>query len=228
MGKKPTTLENLEAAVRIVRELTAGRQIVYEEHPIQMTWADSGVPPVWVAGYGPKALRCAGRIGDGVVLQFADPHLIKWSLSFVRQGAEEAGRDFSKIRVMSAAPIWISEDLSVGREHVRWFPALVSNHVVDLVSRYKPEELPPELTAFIQNREGYNYLHHAEVGSSNAGFVSDEVVDRFCVLGPVKDHVRKLQDLRAAGVTQFNIYLMCGDEEQQLETYGREVIRAIQ
>jgi probable F420-dependent oxidoreductase len=228
MGRKPATIENLAEAVRVVRELTAGNPIVYEGHPIQMTWADSGVPPVWVAGYGPKALRCAGRIGDGVVLQFADPHLIKWCLSFVREGAEEAGRDFSKIRVMSAAPIWISEDLPVGREHVRWFPALVSNHVVDLVSRYKPEELPPELTAFIANREGYNYLHHAEVGSSNAGFVSDEVVDRFCVLGHVKDHIRKLQQLRAAGVTQFNIYLMCGDEEQQLETYGREVVRALQ
>ena len=224
MGKKPTTLETLEAAVQVVRDLTSGKQIVYEGQPIQMPWADDGVPPIWIAGYGPKALRCAGKVGDGVVLQFADPYLIKWCLSFVRQGAEEAGRDFSKIRVMSAAPIWISEDLNVGREHVRWFPALVSNHVVDLVSRYKPEELPPELTAFIQNREGYNYLHHAEVGSSNAGFVSDEVVDRFCILGGVRDHIRKLQELRAAGVTQFNIYLMCGDEEKQLEVYGREVI----
>jgi probable F420-dependent oxidoreductase len=224
MGKKPTTLENLEAAVQVVRDLTGGKQIVYEGQAIQMAWADDGVPPIWVAGYGPKALRCAGKVGDGVVLQFADPYLIKWCLNFVRQGAEEAGRDFSKIRVMSAAPIWISEDLAVGREHVRWFPALVSNHVVDLVSRYKPEELPPELTAFIQNREGYNYLHHAEVGSSNSEFVTDEVVDRFCILGGVRDHIRKLQDLRAAGVTQFNIYLMCGDEEKQLEIYGREVI----
>jgi len=224
MGKKPTTLENLEAAVQVVRDLTAGKQIVYEGQPIQMAWADDGVPPIWIAGYGPKALRCAGKVGDGVVLQFADPYLIKWCLGFVRQGAEEAGRDFSKIRVMSAAPIWISEDLAVGRDHVRWFPALVSNHVVDLVSRYKPEELPPELTAFIQNREGYNYLHHAEVGSSNSEFVTDEVVDRFCILGGVRDHIRKLQDLRAAGVTQFNIYLMCGDEEKQLEIYGRDVI----
>ena len=98
---------------------------------------------------------------------------------------------------------------------------------MDLVSRYKPEELPPELTAFVQNREGYNYLHHAEVGSSNAGFVSDEVVDRFCILGGVRDHIRKLSDLRAVGVTQFNIYLMCGEEEQQLRTYGRDVIPAL-
>src|SRR5436853_1979812 len=110
MGKKPTTLENLEAAVQVVRDLNAGKQIVYEDHPIQMTWADSGVPPVWVAGYGPKALRCAGKIGDGVILQFADPALIKWCLGFVREGAEETGRDFSKIKVMSATAVWISDD----------------------------------------------------------------------------------------------------------------------
>ena len=224
MGKKPTTLANLEETVQVIRDLNSGKQIVYEEHPIQMPWADSGVPPVWVAGYGPKALTCAGRIGDGVILQFADPHLIKWCLQFVRQGAEEAGRDFASIRVMSAAPVWVSDDLDVARDHVRWFPALVSNHVADLVSRYRPEDLPPELTSYIRGRQGYDYLHHAEVGSSNSEFVTDEVVDRFCIVGPVAEHVRRLKELESIGVTQFNIYLMCGEEEQTLEVYGRKVM----
>ena len=227
MGKKPTTLENLEETVRTIRDLTAGKQITYEDHPIQMPWADKGVPPIWIAGYGPKALRCAGRVGDGVILQFADPHLIKWCLGFVKEGAREAGRDFSKMKVMSATAVWVSNDRKVAREHVRWFPALVSNHVVDLVSRYKPEELPPELTGYIQDRKGYNYLHHAEVGSSNAEFVTDEVVDRFCVVGTADDHVEKLRELKAIGVTQFNIYLMCGEEEKTLETYGKEIIPAV-
>src|SRR5215831_8119112 len=226
MGKKPTTLENLEEAVRVIRDLNGGKQITYEGQPIQMGWADKGVPPIWVAGYGPKALRCAGKIGDGVILQFADPHLIKWCLNFVREGAEEVGRDFSKIKVMSAAPVWVSDDLAVARDRVRWFPALVSNHVVDLVSRYKPEELPPELTTYIKDRKRYDYLHHAEVGSDNAEFVTDEVVDRFCIVGPVKEQIRRLKELEEAGVTQFNIYLMCGEEEQTVEIYGRDVIPA--
>jgi alkanesulfonate monooxygenase SsuD/methylene tetrahydromethanopterin reductase-like flavin-dependent oxidoreductase (luciferase family) len=149
-------------------------------------------------------------------------------LQFVREGAEEAGRDFSKIRVMSAAPVWVSDDLAAARDHVRWFPALVSNHVVDLVSRYKPEELPPELTAYVKERKGYDYLHHAEVGSGNAEFVNDEVVDRFCIVGPAKEQTRRLKELEEAGVTQFNIYLMCGDEEQTVEVYGSDVIPACQ
>jgi len=227
MGKKPTTLERLEETVKVIRDLTGGKKIIYEGQPIQMVWADSGVPPVWIAGYGPKALRLAGRIADGVILQFADPYLIKWCLNFVREGAEEAGRDFSTLRVMSAAPVWVSEDLSEARERVRWFPALVSNHVVDLISRYRPEELPVELTAYVKDRRGYDYLHHAEVGSSNAEFVPDEIVDRYCIVGPVEEHVRRLQELKELGVTQFNIYLMCGEEEKTVEIYGSEVIPRI-
>jgi probable F420-dependent oxidoreductase len=224
MGKKPTTLARLEETVAIIRDLTAGKQIIYQGHAIQMPWASAGVPPVWVAGYGPRALRCAGRIADGVILQFADVHLIKWCLGFVREGAEEAGRDFSTIRVMSATAVWVSDDLTKARQQVRWFPALVSNHVVDLISRYRPEELPEELTAYVRDRKSYNYLHHAEVGSSNAEFVPDDIVDRYCLVGPVETHLHRLQELQEAGVTQFNIYLMSGEEEHTLEVYGRDII----
>jgi probable F420-dependent oxidoreductase len=226
MGKKPTTLARLEEAVALIRDLTAGKQVTYEGQPLQMPWADAGVPPVWVAGYGPKALRCAGRIADGVILQFGDLHLIKWCLGFVRQGAEAAGRDFSAIRVMSATAVWVSDDLAQAREQVRWFPALVSNHVVDLVSRYSTQELPEELTAYVRDRPAYNYLHHAEVGSSNATFVSDDIVDRYCLVGPVEVHLQRLWELQEAGVTQFNIYLMSGEEERTLEVYGRDIIPA--
>ncbi len=224
LGKKPTTLENLEEFVRAFRELNAGKTIQHEGVSARFPWASAGVPPVWVAGYGPKALRTAGRIGDGVILQFADPDLIDWCMGFVREGAREAGRDPAKIEVMSAAPVWVSDDLALARERVRWFPALVANHVVDLVSRYKPEELPASLTSFIRNRGSYDYLHHAEVGSDNASFVTDEIVDRFCIVGPVAEHRKKLAALRAVGVTQFNIYLMCGEEEQTLDVYAREVL----
>src|SRR5258708_864361 len=100
------------------------------------------------------------------------------------ENLEEFVRIFRKIEVMAAAPVWASDDLKTAREHVRWFPALVSNHVMDLISKYKPEELPPALTSFVKDRGKYDYLHHCEVGSDNADFVTDEVVDRFCIIGP--------------------------------------------
>jgi alkanesulfonate monooxygenase SsuD/methylene tetrahydromethanopterin reductase-like flavin-dependent oxidoreductase (luciferase family) len=110
---------------------------------------------------------------------------------------------------------------------VRWFPALVSNHVVDLVRRYGESSLPADLTAYVRDRPGYDYRHHAEVGSSNAAFVDDESVDRFCVVGTPDEHIAKLRDLAKVGVRQFNIYLMNGDEERQLEIYGERVIPAL-
>jgi probable F420-dependent oxidoreductase len=223
LGKKPVTPAELERAVVTFRALTAGQEVQYEGQPARLTWA-TGSPPVWIAGYGPKVLSLAGRIADGVILQFADPDLIAWCLGFVWQGAKEAGRDPKSVEVMAAAPVWVSDDLVLARQRVRWFPALVSNHVVDLISRYRPEDLPASLTSYVQDRAGYDYQHHAEVGSDNARFVSDEVVDRFCLVGPVEAHREKLRKLAEVGVTQFNIYLMCGDEEQTLESYKREVL----
>ena len=226
LGKKPTTIENLEEFVKVFRALNSGQGVDYEGTDARFPWATAGVPRVWVAGYGPKVLRVAGHIADGIILQFADPDLIAWCLGFVREGAKAAGRDFKKIEIMSAAPVWASDDLKVARERVRWFPALVSNHVVDLIAKYKAEELPAALVSYVSNRGGYDYLHHCEVGSDNASFVTDEITDRFCLVGPIEAHRKKLEALRAVGVTQFNIYLMCGDEEKTLDIYSRDVLPA--
>ena len=225
MGKKPVSWSQLEQAVADFRALTSGKEIQHDGQPTRLSWAP-GSPPVWIAGYGPKVLQMAGRVADGIILQFADPDLIAWCLGFVREGARAAGRDAKRIEVMAAAPVWVSDDLSLARERVRWFPALVSNHVMDLIRQYKPEDLPPALTSYVEDRGHYDYQHHCEVSSDNASFVSDEVVDRFCVIGPVKAHHEKLRKLASVGVTQFNIYLMCGDEEQTLEIYEREILPA--
>src|SRR5271168_1078434 len=84
LGKKPVSWSQLEAAVKIFRELTGGQEIEYEGQTTRLTWAK--IPPrVWIAGYGPKVLHMAGRVADGIILQFADPALIDWCMSFVRE-----------------------------------------------------------------------------------------------------------------------------------------------
>jgi probable F420-dependent oxidoreductase len=226
LGKPPTSMGTLEDAIRVIKDLVEGRRTAYEGAELHLPWTGAWTLPVWVAGYGPMALAMTGRVADGIILQLADPDLIRWFVSQVRESARAAGRDPSTIRVQAAAAAYVGPR-ELGRERTRWFPALVSNHVVDLVNKYPREQLPASLTGYIRDRSGYDYLHHAEVGSSNAAFVGDEVADRFCVLGPAAEHVAKLRDLAAAGVDQFNIYLMNGDEEAQLEVYGREIIPAL-
>jgi probable F420-dependent oxidoreductase len=225
LGKPPTTMATLEEAIRVIRALVAGEKIGYEGTDLHFPWTKGWDLPVWVAGYGPMALAMTGRIADGLILQLADPDLIGWFVGQVREAEAAAGRPAGSVRIQAAAPAHVG-DLATCRDRTRWFPALVSNHVVDLINKYPRDQLPESLTGYIRDREGYDYLHHAEVGSSNAGFVGDEVTDRFCVLGSVEDHVAKLRALAAAGVDQFNVYLMNGDEETILEVYGQEIIPA--
>jgi probable F420-dependent oxidoreductase len=223
IGQAPVTVERLGWATRVIKDLAEGREVDYHGTKTQLKWASHRLE-TWIAGYGPKALRLAGELGDGVILQLADPHVIRWLLRFVREGAERAGRRFEDIKVMAAAPAYLSSDLPYAREQVRWFPALVSNHVVDLVNRYPPEELPEELTAYVRARDHYDYAEHGRVGAEHASFVSDEVVDRFCVIGTAEDARRRLTELQAAGVHQFNIYSMVGDPEGVIRAFGEFVI----
>ena len=223
LGKPPTSMATLEEAIVVIRDLVEGRAVTYEGTELQLPWSGKWKLPVWVAGYGPMALAMTGRVADGVILQLADPDLIRWFVCQVREAEAAAGRPAGSVKVQAAAPAHVGPR-EIGRERTRWFPALVSNHVVDLVNKYPREQLPESLTGYISDRTGYDYHHHAEVGSSNAAFVGDEVTDRFCVLGEPAEHVEKLQELAAAGVDQFNVYLMNGDEEEQLERYGSEIV----
>ena len=225
LGKAPTTMATLEEAVHVIRALAEGRPVEYEGAVLQLTWSAGHRLPVWIAGYGPVALKMTGRIADGAMLQIADPDLVRWFADQVRASARDAGRDPGAVRIMAAAPAHVG-DLADGRDRIRWFPALVGNHVVDLVNKYQGE-LPEALTHYVRGREGYDYLHHAEAGSANAAFVTDDVVDRFGIVGDAAAHIAKLRVLADAGVDQFNLYLMNGNEEEQLEIYGREIIPAL-
>ena len=226
LGKPPTTMATLEEAIVAIKGLVEGRSVTYEGTELRLPWTGNWTLPVWVAGYGPMALAMTGRIADGVILQLADPDLVAWFVGQIRAAEVAAGRPAGSVLVQAAAPAHVGE-LEDCRERTRWFPALVSNHVVDLVNKYPREELPDSLTGYVRDRTGYDYLHHAEVGSSNAGFVGDEVTDRFCVIGSVDDHLAKLRRLAEVGVDQFNVYLMNGDEEEMLEIYGRDIIPAL-
>jgi probable F420-dependent oxidoreductase len=225
LGKPPITMAHTEEAIRVIRALVAGESISYEGTELVFPWTRGWTLPVWVAGYGPMAIAMTGRVADGIILQLADPDLVRWFVGQLRDAEEAAGRERGTIKVQAAAPAHVGPR-DLGRERTRWFPALVSNHVVDLVNKYPREQLPDALTGYITDRAGYDYHHHAEVGSSNAAFVGDEVTDRFCILGSADEHVAKLRELADAGIDQFNLYLMNGDEDQQVEAYGKDVIPA--
>jgi probable F420-dependent oxidoreductase len=228
IGQKPVKVGPFEEALKMIKPFMNGERVHWNDTDIELAWVRPELPPIemHVAGYGPRVLAVAGRVGDGVIIQLADPDIISWTMETARAAAAEAGRDPAALKCIVCAPTHISDDLAAAREQVRWFPAMVSNHVRDLIARYGADGqvVPRALTDYVPAETHYDYDEHSRVGARHGAFVSDEICDRFCVLGTPEQAIEKLAELEQIGVDQFNIYLMTEGQERTLETYGREII----
>ncbi|MBV9381073.1 MAG: TIGR03842 family LLM class F420-dependent oxidoreductase [Streptosporangiaceae bacterium] len=228
IGQPPMSLATLSAAMTVIKGLAEGREVLHHGQPLRIPWVRDGRLEIWMAAYGPKALRLAGEQADGFILQTADPDIARWTIGTVRSAASAAGRDPGSITMCVAAPAYIGTDLPHQREQLRWFGGMVGNHVADLVARYGMQgPVPRELTDYIAGREGYDYSHHGRPDNPSVDFVPDEILDRFCLLGPESAHVDRLRELEEIGVGQFALYLMHDEEEKTLAAYGDNIIPAL-
>ncbi|GAA2728900.1 TIGR03842 family LLM class F420-dependent oxidoreductase [Streptomyces nogalater] len=234
-GRKPNTLARISEAMKVIRALGRGEEADLGGARIRIPWIKEGAEvPVWMAAYGPKALKMAGEEADGFILQLADLYLTEYMVKAVRDAAAAAGRDPSEVTICVAAPAYVTEDdspaaLAHARDQCRWFGGMVGNHVADLVARYgeRSADVPAELTDYIKARQGYDYAHHGRSGNPDTAFVPDEIVDRFCVIGPAERHIEKLTALRALGVDQFAVYDMHDAQEGTIDAYGSRIIPAV-
>jgi probable F420-dependent oxidoreductase len=227
LGLPPTTLGQLRECVQVIRGLANGETVTYNGRELAFPWITNGELEVWVAAYGPKALALTGEVGDGYILQLADPDIAAWMITAVRAAAEKAGRDPAAIKFCVAAPAYVGDDLAHQRDQTRWFGGMVGNHVADIVSRYGDSgSVPTALTEYIRGRHGYDYAEHGRAGNTHADFVPDDIVDRFCILGPAEAHIEKLRTLKELGVDQFALYLQHDDKDHTLTAYGEQIVPA--
>jgi probable F420-dependent oxidoreductase len=229
---RPATLAALREAVGVIKGLGNGEAVQYNGTTLRLPWANRSRLPVWVAAYGPKALELTGQCADGFILQLGDPQITEWMIAAVRKAATEAGRDPAEVSICVAAPAYVTdgsdEQLAHAREQCRWFGGMVGNHVADIVGRYgESSGVPRALTDYIASRQGYDYNQHGQAGNSHAQFVPDEVVDRFCLLGPVEEQVRRLEEYRKLGVDQFALYLQHDATDATLQAYADAVLPAV-
>jgi probable F420-dependent oxidoreductase len=228
IGRHPTTLATMSEAMRVIKDLAEGREVTHDGAALRIPWVRDGKLEIWMAGYGPKALKLAGEQADGFILQTADPHIARWTIGSVRAAATQAGRDPETITICVAAPAYVGSDLPHQRDQLRWFGGMVGNHVADLVARYGTSgPVPHELTDYIAGRKGYDYSHHGRAGNPSTDFVPDGIVDRFCLLGSESAHVDRLRELADLGVDQFAVYLMHDEPGKTLAAYGRDIIPAL-
>ncbi|WP_407318353.1 TIGR03842 family LLM class F420-dependent oxidoreductase [Isoptericola halotolerans] len=233
LNGRPSNLATLRDAVHVIRELGNSRPAEVGDRTVQFPWSTGSALDVWVAAYGPRALELTGQVGDGFILQLADPDIAAWMIRAVRDSAEASGRDPDEIVFCVAAPAYTGDGASPAarahmREQCRWFGGMVGNHVADIVARYGTDSaIPKALTDYVRDREGYDYNEHGRAGNSHTRFVPDEIVERFCLLGSPAEHVARLEELRDLGVTQFAAYLQHDNKDDTLRTYGERVIPAM-
>lgn len=225
---KPTTMSELRESIHVIRELANSRPVEYHGSTLQFPWSKGSQLDVWVAAYGPMALKLAGEVGDGYILQLADLDIAEWMIRTVRDAAAAAGRDPAAVKICVAAPMYIGDDRAHMREQCRWFGGMVGNHVADIVAKYGEHgTVPDALTEYIRGREGYDYNTHGRAENDHVDFVPDEIVERFCILGTADEHVEKLKRLAELGVDQFAGYLQHDNKEETLRVYGERVIPAL-
>src|SRR5215213_3453365 len=122
---RPVKLADLRDAIGVIRDLANGGRGHYRGTTLRLRWNPDSRLAIWVAAYGPKALALAGEVGDGFILQLADPDITAWSIEAVRRAAAAAGRDPDAITMCVAAPAYVTDGTEEGRRHAidqcRWF-----------------------------------------------------------------------------------------------------------
>jgi probable F420-dependent oxidoreductase len=225
LRRHPAKIAELEAAMRLIRDLTSGAVASVDEGTtVVMPWVSGSPVPVYAAAYGARMLEAAGRSADGVIIECADPHYISWALGHVRRGRESTGRDMAGFAVISCTATYVSADIEQAREQVRPFGAVVGNHVAEVLRNTGANSLPPELEAFIRDRPDYDYYKHVHTDSAQAGYVPDDVIDRLCIVGPAERCAERISELAAVGVTHVNFYAQTENFDEHMKIYADDVL----
>lgn len=200
LGKKPSTLANLERSIDVIRGLMEGRHVSYPDTnaDVHLTYVGSGLGiPVYPAVSSPKIHRLAGKIGDGaIVLVGTDPQFLKASRAELEAGAAEVGRDLKaqKFKVVCWTPCSIQPDGQAARRAVK-------AHVARVLKRKLPFELDaPTMEIVNKIRAHYEYYEHMVAGTAHGDLVTDDLVERFAIAGTPTEAHAQLKRIAATGL----------------------------
>jgi 5,10-methylenetetrahydromethanopterin reductase len=230
VGLRPVPLAELEEYALAIRGLLSTGSTTYHERPARLTWARARVP-IFLAASGPRTLRLAGRIADGVVIRTGIlPEVIRDSIAQVHEGAREAGRDPSRIELWW----WPDANLAANRREaigaITMSLAAAGNHL----SRFTTEgkHVPPDLLPRVRALgERYTYGDHVQPGSENARLIEelglvDYLADRFAVAGTPAECIRTLERAVEAGARRFWISVHFDDKLRFIRDWAERVAPA--
>jgi 5,10-methylenetetrahydromethanopterin reductase len=230
LGLRPASLAELRAYALTIRELLTTGVASYHDTPARLTWTRAKIP-VYLAASGPKTLRLAGEIADGVVIRTGIlPEIVRESIAQVRAGARAAGRDPDAIDLWWWPDANVAASYREGVEEIKMSLAAAGNHLSRFTTEGKhiPSELLPRVTELGQR---YTFTDHVMPGSANCRLIEalglvDYLADRFAAVGTAADCVRKLEQAAEAGARQFWISVHFDDKLRFLRDWATQVMPA--
>lgn len=192
----------LREAVALLRDLFAGRRVTRSAGRFRLD--DVGLAilpaqerlPIYLAAIGPRALRLAGAIADGVLLNaYVPTGYVRWAVDEVRAGATEAGRDPRAVAIACMLAVRPTDD----PERLR---ASQKERIVRLLAEPPVGELLLEKGGFDPQVLGPLRATAQQDGHSAAArLVTDAMVEAFFVVGPARRCRERIAEYRRAGVT---------------------------
>ena len=194
-------LSDMGEAVTMIRGLLSGRRVTSNEGRFSLRDARLAIEPIqanfpiYLAAIGPKALRLAGAIADGVLLNAYSPTgYITYAVEEVQKAAREAGRDPESIDIACMLVVRLTDspdDMLPGLKQriVRLVAEPQVGEILLEKGGFDPTILGP-LRASVQSGDGKEAVE----------LITDEMVDSFYILGPAERCVDRVAQYRESGV----------------------------
>ena len=210
------------------RQLPPGRD---QRHHAAVPVGQRSALEVWIAAYGPLALKAAGEVGDGFILQLADLDIAEVDDRGGQEGGHGRRPRPGVADVLRGRTCVRHRRIARGAGHAAssaggsagWSATTSPTSSPSTGSDSRPR-VPQALTDYIKGREGYDYNEHGRAGNTHTEFVPDEIVDRFCLLGTVERARRQARAAQGLGVDQFAVYLQHDARRRPCAAYGDLVI----
>lgn len=238
MGKHPAKVVELEEATQLTRQLLTGEEVdTGAREPARLHHARP--VPVWIAAGGPRTLRMAGRVADGVFIRVGRHEAnLRAAVAAVHEGAREVGRDTSEVEIGVVLHTLLTDDpahaASIGRAMAAGFyeysPTLFDGP--DLVW-----DGPDADTFREQVWPDFHHTPDLEAAGKLVSFLDDAAAQAFVVAGGTDELVAQLRELLELDLPISTVVIhrlparpraKGGDDRGWKEIVAREVLEYVQ
>ncbi|PKB82595.1 MAG: hypothetical protein BZY88_03945 [SAR202 cluster bacterium Io17-Chloro-G9] len=193
-------LAHLEEAVTIIQRLLLGEEVTLRGKVFNVDRATLGevAPkqqvPIYLAALGPRMLKMAGALADGVLLSWTASSYLKQAIQLVQEGAVAAGRDPSEVAISGYVRVAVTDDLEAGKESLRQQMAhYLGNSFYRSFFRN---------TGFGREMDGAeSAMEQAAIGvESGVGAIGPRMQEELGIVGNAEECQAALEELRALGL----------------------------